>query len=140
MKTYASPKATRLVLPIVEHFPHDPVNGEILIINSRDARGVRWYDEPNKRWVPLNATVSNIWERHVVTEDKQHIFELSNMYTTDGNSIVAYLDGVRLPSKRVVEINNKTIIIPVWYNEELRIDEYLKEGQVLEFQIFNLIQ
>jgi hypothetical protein len=138
MKTYTDTTTpTRLVIPTFQYYPVDPVDGEVLIIKSPDGtdKGIRYYDSDEERWVPLFSTVSNIWETQVCTTE-QFMFELENVYNTDGKSINVYVDGVRLPSNRVTEINNKTIIIKETYDESDN-PVYLAEGQVIEFQIFN---
>lgn len=136
MKSYAdTTMPTRLALPIVRYYPHEPIPGEILIINSPEEQGVRYYDDELQHWIPLFATTGNIWESQMCTHE-QYEFHLENAYNTNGRSIVVYLDGVRLPQHRVVEVSNTSVIIKEIYDEE-GIAVKLQEGQLLEFQIFN---
>jgi hypothetical protein len=115
----------RVVLPIVEQFPHTPLVGEILYFNQTPREGIYIFDGIG--WKPMFSTENNIWESFVA-EPEQYVFELENHFNTDGKSIVIYQDGVRLPKNSFAEVGSNIL---AWKGEELL------GGEFFEVQIFN---
>jgi hypothetical protein len=140
MKSYANveePTTNKVVFPVMQYYPQRPVEGEVIIIKNHLEQGVRYYDAQMNKWIPLFSVINNIWETLEVPYDEHQVYTLQqNTYTTDGNSLNVYVDGVRLPKNRVAEISSNTFAIKETYNE---LDEpiFLKKGQIIECQIFN---
>lgn len=125
MKSYGDPVSTdRLCLPVVENFPIEPKLGEVLYLNVAPRQGI--YIFTPEGWIPLYASVGNIWEKHKAVKDQQ-LFNLDNFYNPDGRSINVYVDGVRLQGDQFSEIAPQLV----------SLKEECQGGEVVEFQIFN---
>ena len=127
MKSYSGEVVVpnRVVLPVVEQFPPDPIVGEILYFNQFPREGMYIYDGTG--WMAIFSTENNIWESFIA-EPEQYVFELQNHFNTDGKSIVIYQDGKRLPKDAFAEVGTNIL---AWKGEEL------VGGEFFEVQIFN---
>lgn len=128
MKIYSDTveNPARIVLPILEQFPNTPILGEIIFFNVFPKEGIYIYT--SEGWRAVHTLENNIWEEHIA-EPEQVIFELKNHYTTDGKSLVVYLNGERLPQNACAEVGSNLV---AWKGEELT------GGEKFEFQIFNV--
>lgn len=124
----------RIVLPVVDSFPDTPITGEIIYFNRSPHQAMMLYT--GEGWVPLYTTRNNIWERHIA-EPEQKVFDLSNEYDTDGNSLVVYKDGRRLLPHMYAEVG-RSIVTYKEVDEETGEDIELHGGEEFEFQIFNV--
>lgn len=117
----------RVVYPIVSQFPATPVIGEVVYFNKKPREGLYLYDGTG--WIGLFSYENNIWEEQIAIENEQSIFTFQNSYSTDGKSIVVYLNGHRLKRNEYAEVSNNEIFI--------KDAENIKEGDSIEIQIFN---
>lgn len=122
----------RIVFPVVDRFPDQPIIGETLYFNCTPRQGLHIYD--GNGWMPLYTTNNNIWETQEA-EFEQVIFTLENRYNTDGRSIVVYKDGKRLRPYEYAEIGPN--LIAYKEKDEEGEDIELQGGEIFEFQIFN---
>lgn len=123
----------RVVLPVSDKFPDNPLIGEILYLNVYPHQGIYLFS--GQGWIPMYSTENNIWET-IIAEKEQRVFNLQNQYQTDGKSLVVYKDGVRLQKTSYAEIGPTMFA----YNE-LNADGDvidLEGGEVFEVQIFNI--
>lgn len=123
----------RIILPVLDTFPHNPILGELIYFNKVPHNAIMIFT--GEGWIPLYSTRNNIWEEHVAEMD-QKIFELANEFDTDGNSIVVYKDGVRLEKSEYVELGRNLIAYRGVDIEGEDID--ILGGEVFQFQIFNV--
>jgi hypothetical protein len=129
MKIYSNTAVenpSRIVLPVLEEFPNEPLLGEVIFFNLSPQEGL--YIFTGNGWKPLHSTQNNIWESHTA-EPEQVIFELKNHYPTNGKSLVVYKDGVRLKQDECAEVGTNLV---AWKGEELL------GGELFEFQMFNI--
>jgi hypothetical protein len=133
MKVYSNviENPTRVILPILEAFPNEPILGELIFFNVFPKEGVYLYSSDG--WKPLHTLENNIWEQHIA-EPEQVIFNLKNYYNTDGKSLVVYKDGIRLPADTYAEVGSNIV---AWKTLEEFGGELLG-GEIFEFQIFNV--
>jgi hypothetical protein len=129
MKNY-SPKheSSRVVIPVVSKLPEAIEIGELVYLMATEFPGFYVYIG-GRRWESVSNTRNNVFETHEAVKGQQ-IFELSNYYPTDGNSINVYVQGRRLAKSEYAEVGNKTITI--------KDNELLQGGEIVEFQMFNL--
>lgn len=127
MKDYSGEAVipNRVILPVVDMFPHQPIVGEILFFNQAPREGIYLFDGTG--WRPIYSTENNIWEKFEGVCD-QFVYELQNTYNNDGKSIVVYQDGVRLPKEAFAEVSPTAI---AWKGENLI------GGEKFEVQMFN---
>jgi hypothetical protein len=126
----------RVIVPVLEEFPANPIIGEIVYFNQEPHQGLMLFT--GQGWVELFATDNNVWET-IIAEPKQLIFELQRDYPSNGKSINVFVDGRRLSHHDFVEISPEMIA----YQEMDEDGEdgdivKLKGGEVFEFQLFNL--
>lgn len=122
-----------IVIPVVASLP-DPLEiGEVVYKQDALFPGLYIF-LGEKRWVAIMTPKNNIFEEHIATHN-QKIFKLTTSYPTDGTSITVYVNGVRLRKNDIAEIGTDQVIIKKESDDESGI--FIKEGDVVEFQIFN---
>ena len=116
-----------IVFPVVSQLP-DPLEiGETVYKQDAMFPGLYIY-LGEKRWVTIMTPKNNIFEEHTAIRH-QKLFTLATTYPMDGNSLLVYVNGVRLRREEIAEISPTQVII--------KEDEFLQEGDRIEFQIFN---
>jgi hypothetical protein len=119
-----------IVIPVFSTLP-DPLEiGEMVYKQDVQFPGLYIYTG-DKKWVCIMTPKNNIIEEHIATHH-QKLFTLTNSYPTDGISINVYVNGKRLQKNEIAEIGTNQVII--------KEDEFLQEGDRVEFQIFNVYE
>jgi len=125
----------RIVLPVVEYFPDNPIIGEMVYFNRAPRQAVYLFN--GEGWVSLYSTRNNHWET-IIAEPQQKVFELKQEYDCDGNSLIVYKDGVKLHPNDYVEAGRNLVTYRGKDKEGEDID--IEGGEEFQFQVFNIRQ